>query len=44
METDSQINRTDFCLPRGWGDGEGMLWEFGISKWKLVYKGWIDKA
>ena len=38
METDSQ--RTDLWLPRGsWG--AGMNWEFGISKYKLLYIEWI---
>ena len=40
IETDSQIERTDW-LPRGSGGGGGMQWEFGISRYKLVYVGWI---
>ena len=31
-------------LPRGrWGRG-GKDWEFGVSRGKLVYIGWINKA
>ena len=28
--------QTDGCQGGGWG-GRGMDWEFGISRWKLVY-------
>ena len=40
IETDSQIQRLDW-LPRGSGSGGGMEWEFGMSRYKLVYVGWI---
>ena len=39
-ETDSETWRTDLCLPR-WGGG-GKDWEFGISRCKLLYIGWIN--
>ena len=29
-------------LPRGRGGGGGMVWEFGISRCKLLYIGWIN--
>ena len=36
-ETDSQTQRTDLWLPRGWGrEGVG----FGISRCKLAHIGW----
>ena len=41
-ETDSEIQRTDLWLPRGREGGGGMDWEFGISRWKLLYIGWIN--
>ena len=35
-----------FTLPRGRGKGEGQRggknWECGVSRCKLVYKGWIN--
>ena len=34
--------RTDFWLPRVLEDGEGKEWEFGISRGKLIYIGWIN--
>ena len=40
-ETDSQTQRTDWWLPRG-RSGGGMEWEFGISRCKLLYIGWIN--
>ena len=40
-ETDSQTKTTDLWLP-GVGGGGGMDWEFGISRCKLVYIGWIN--
>ena len=45
-KTDSQIQRTDLWLPRdgGWGQRGGKDWEFGISRCKLVYIGWINKV
>ena len=42
-ETDSQISRTDLWLPRGMASGGGKDWEFGISRCKLLYTGWINK-
>ena len=33
---------TDLWLPRGRGGGGGMDWEFGVSRCKLVYIGWIN--
>ena len=41
-ETDSQIQRTDLWLPRGRKDGEGMEWDFGVSRYKLLYIEWIN--
>ena len=40
-ETDSQIQRTDLWLPRGREHGGEKDWEFGISRCKLLYIGWI---
>ena len=40
-ETDSQSQRIDLCLPRGWGGGKED-WEFAITRCKLVHIGWID--
>ena len=40
-ETDSQTQRTDLWLPTG-RVGEGMEWEFGISRCKLLYKELIN--
>ena len=37
-KTDSQIRRTDLWLLRG-----EKYWEFGISKYKLLYREWINK-
>ena len=37
IETDSQ--RTDL---RGKWDGKGMEWEFGVSRYKLLYREWIN--
>ena len=39
-ETDSQTWRTDLWLPRG--RGEGLDWEFGTSRCKLLYIEWIN--
>ena len=39
-ETDAQTQRTDLWLPRG--RGEGMDWEFEVSRYKLLYIGWIN--
>ena len=36
---ETQIERTDLSLPRGWG---GMEWESGISRCKLLYIEWIN--
>ena len=42
-ETDSQTQRTDLWLPRGWGGGgEGMDWELGVSRCKLLYREWTN--
>ena len=35
-------HRTDLWLPRGRGAGGRMDWEFGISKCKPLYTGWIS--
>ena len=43
-ETGSQTQRTDLWLPRGRGGQGGKDWEFGISRCKLFYIGWINKA
>ena len=40
-KTDSQTERTDLWLSRGSSVG-GMEWEFGISRCKVLYKGWIN--
>ena len=36
-ETDSQAERTDLWLSRGWGVGSGMDWEFGGGRCKLLH-------
>ena len=36
---ETQTERTDLSLPRGWG---GMEWESGISRCKLLYIEWIN--
>ena len=41
-ETDSQTQRTDLWLPSRRGSGGGSDWEFGVSRCKLLYKGWIN--
>ena len=41
-ERDSQTQRTDLWLPRGKVGGGGKDWEFGISRCKLAYTGWIN--
>ena len=41
-ETDSQIQKTDLWLPRRRGTRGGMDWEFGVSRCKLVYIGWVN--
>ena len=43
-ETDTQTERTDLLLPRWRGSGRGMDWEFEVSRCKLVYIEWINKA
>ena len=40
-ETDSQTQRADLWLPGG-RVGGGMHWGFGISRCKLLYRGWIN--
>ena len=42
METDSQTQRTDLWIAKEEGSGGGMEWEFGISRYKLVYREWIN--
>ena len=37
-----QTQRTDFWLPRGMGTEEGMDWESGIIRNKLVCIRWIN--
>ena len=37
-----QTRRTDLWLPRGMGAEEGMDWEFGIIRSKLVCIRWIN--
>ena len=41
-ETDPQTKRTDLQLPRERVVGEEWDWEFGISRCKLLYRGWIN--
>ena len=43
-KTDSQMQGTDLWLPRGRGrrGREGKEREFGISRGKLLYTGWIN--
>ena len=36
-ERDSEIENRHGCQGRG-----GMNWEFGISRWKLLYTEWIN--
>ena len=31
-----------FVVAKGEGGGEGMDWEFGMSRCKLVYREWIN--
>ena len=38
----SQIKRTELWLPRVRQSGGGKDWEFGISRCKLLYIGWIN--
>ena len=40
-ETDSKTQKRDLWLPRGRGQGE-LDWEFGTSRCKLLYIGWIN--
>ena len=37
IETDSKTQRTNLWLLSGGGTGRRMDWEFGISRWKLLY-------
>ena len=37
IETDSQTQKTNLWLPRGKEDGEGIHWEFEISRYKLLF-------
>ena len=41
-ETDSQTQRTDLWLTRGWGSEGGMDWKRGISRCNLLYTEWIN--
>ena len=43
IETDSQTYRTNLCLLWERENGGGKDWEFGISRCKLIYIGWIKK-
>ena len=43
-ETDSLMQRTDLWLPRARGGGEEIDWGFGISRYKLLYIGWISNC
>ena len=36
--------REKLWLSRGREEGGGMAWEFDISRCKLLYTGWINKA
>ena len=40
-ETDSKTQRIDIWLPRGQGV-RGMDWEFGVSRYKLLYIEWMN--
>ena len=40
-QTESRIQRIDFCLPRVKG-GERVDWERGVSRCKIVYIEWIS--
>ena len=42
MKQKQTHKRTDLWLPRGRGGKEGMEWEFGVSRYKLVYIEWIN--
>ena len=44
MVTDSHTQRMDLWLPRGRGGGRGVNWELGISRYKPVYREWINKV
>ena len=41
-ETDSQTQETELWLPGERGPEEGMDWELGISRYKLLHIGWIS--
>ena len=38
----SLAHREQICGCQGGGGGGGMDWEFGISRCKLLHKGWIN--
>ena len=40
-QTHRHREQTSGCQGQGWGEG-GKDWEFGISKCKLLYIGWIN--
>ena len=42
IEADSQAERTKLSLPWGREHGEGMDWEFGVSRCRLLYIEWIS--
>ena len=43
-EIDSKTQRIDLWLPRGKGIKGGMDWDFGISRCKLLYIEWVNRA
>ena len=40
----TQTQRSDLWLPRGRGGRGGKDWESGVSRYKLLHVGWINKA
>lgn len=42
QEMGQDLEVKDLWLPRGRRDGEGMEWEFGVTRYKLAYIGWIN--
>ena len=43
-ETETESQRIDLCLPRGWQGWTGLHCEFDISRCKRVYIEWINKV
>ena len=41
-ETDSQKKRRELWLPSRRGGGRVKGWEFGITRYKLLYIGWVN--